>query len=227
MPPVERAEFEKHIRTCPACAADALVRLQLKRATQSAARSFTPSPEFRLKIERSVQGKHRHWTKVWAPAFAAVVVGLMLISAVVWMRSSRGEQALSELADLHVATLASAHPVDVVSSDRHTVKPWFQGRIPFSFNLPELQGSAFTLTGGRVVYFQQNAGAQLIFETRKHQISVFIFQNRDELASGSPIRRKLDFNSETWTEDGLRYFILGDASPADIHDLSGRLKRVY
>ena len=50
------------------------------------------------------------------------------------------EHTLSEVADLHVATLASASPVDVVSTDRHTVKPWFQGRIPFTFNLPELAG---------------------------------------------------------------------------------------
>ena len=86
---------------------------------------------------------------------------------------------VSELADLHVATLASANPVDVVSTDRHTVKPWFAGRIPFTFNLPELQDSPFTLVGGKVSYLNQSPGAELIYRVRQHQISVFIFQEKD------------------------------------------------
>jgi anti-sigma factor RsiW len=146
---------------------------------------------------------------------------------VVWLQHTRGEQALSELADLHVSTLASTNPVDVISTDRHTVKPWFQGKLPFSFNLPELQNSRFKLIGGRLTYFQQSPGAQLLFEVHKHQISVFIFQNRSELSglsSGSSLRRKLAFSSETWTEGDLRYFVVGDAGPSDIRDLSELLK---
>jgi anti-sigma factor RsiW len=124
----------------------------------------------------------------------------MLIPAAVWLQHWRGEQALGELADLHVATLASAtNPVDVVSTDRHTVKPWFQGKLPFSFNLPEMQNSPLKLIGGRLAYFQQSLGAQLLFEIRKHRISVFIFQNRAALSrldSGSSLRKKLAFSRD-------------------------------
>jgi len=115
----------------------------------------------------------------------------------------------------------------VVSSDRHTVKPWFQGKLPFTFNLPEMQTSPFKLIGGRLTYFQQSPGAQLLFEVGKHQISVFIFQNRAELSglnSGFSLSRKLAFNTETWAEGGLWYFVLGDASPSDVHDLSELLR---
>ena len=70
---------------------------------------------------------------------------------------------MSELADLHVATLASSNPVDVVSTDRHTVKPWFAGKIPFTFNLPELQDSPFVLVGGRVSYLTNRRGRSLFF----------------------------------------------------------------
>ena len=59
---------------------------------------------------------------------------------------------------------------------RHRVKPWFAGKLPFSFNLPELQNSEFTLAGGRVAYFQHSQGAQLLFKVRKHQLSVLIFK---------------------------------------------------
>src|SRR5262249_37683373 len=106
-------------------------------------------------------------------------------------------------------------------------KPWFQGKLPFSFNLPDLETSPFKLIGGRLAYFQQSPGAQLLFEVRKHQISVFIFQNRPELGrlnSGSLLSRQLAFNTETWTDGGLWYFVLGDASPSDIHELSQLLR---
>lgn len=225
----ELAEMEAHLRGCPACAADALSRLQLKRMTQAVGRRFNPRPEFRLKVAHSVSpAKRPWWTIRWVPACAAAAaLALVLISASIWLQRSHSEQALGELADLHISTLASVNPVDVVSTDRHTVKPWFQGKLPFSFNLPELQSSPFKLVGGRLAYFQQNPGAQLLFEFRKHQISVFIFQDRAELSrlnSGSWLRGKLAFNSETWTEGGLRYFVVGDAGPADIHNLSELLK---
>jgi anti-sigma factor RsiW len=225
----ELTEVEAHLRACPTCAADALSRLQLKRMTQAAGRRFSPRPEFRLKTEQSVStAKRPWWTGKWVPAFAAAAaLLLMLISAALWLQHSRSEQALGELADLHVSTLASANPVDVASTDRHTVKPWFQGKLPFSFNLPELQNAPFKLIGGRLAYFQQSPGAQLLFEVRKHRISVFIFQDRAELSrlnSGSSLRRKLAFSSETWTEGGLRYFVVGDASPSDVRDLGELLK---
>ena len=226
----ELTELEAHLRTCPACAADALSRLQLKRMAQAVGRRYSPTPEFRLKIERSIgAAKRPPWIRRWAPSLAAAAaLVIMLSSGAVWLQNARSEQAVSELADLHVSTLASANPVDVVSTDRHTVKPWFQGKLPFSFNLPELQDSPFKLIGGRVTYFQQSPGAHLLFEIRKHQISVFIFQNRADLSrlsSGSSLRSKLAFSSETWTEGDLRYFVVGDANASDIHNLSELLKR--
>ena len=225
----ELKEVEAHLQACPICAADALNRLQLKRMTQSAGRRYSPRPEFRLKVAQSIDAAKRPgWARRWAPALAAAAaLVLMLIPAAFWLQHSRSEQALAELADLHVSTLASANPVDVVSSDRHTVKPWFQGKLPFTFNLPELQTSPFKLIGGRLTYFQQSPGAQLLYEVGKHQISVFIFQNRSELSrlnSGSSLSRKLAFNTETWTDGGLWHFVLGDASPSDVHDLSELLR---
>jgi anti-sigma factor RsiW len=224
----ELKEVEVHLQACPACAADALSRLQLKRMTESAGRRFSPRPEFRLKVAQSIDAAKRpRWVWRWAPILAAAALVLMVIPGALWLQHSRSEQALGELADLHVSTLASANPVDVVSSDRHTVKPWFQGKLPFTFNLPELEASPFKLIGGRLTYFQQSPGAQLLFDVGKHRISVFIFQNRAELNrlnSGSSLSRNLAFNSETWSEGGLWYFVVGDASPSDVHDLSELLR---
>ena len=122
-------------------------------------------------------------------------------------------------------TLASANRVDVVSSDKHTVKPWFQGKLPFTFNLPELQGSEFELLGGKLSYFDQAPGAELLYAARKHTLSVFIFKDSPELGhafSSDGLMHKLSFNIESWPEAGLRYFIITDASRADVDDLRAR-----
>jgi len=136
------------------------------------------------------------------------------------------QQLLSELVDQHVATLASANPVDVVSTDRHTVKPWFEGKIPFTFNLPELQGLPFVLVGGKVSYLSQSPGAELIFRVRQHQISVFIFQENGlrEARDYEAFRSALSFEVRTWQHNGLRYFVIGDASGQDLDKLTELIK---
>jgi anti-sigma factor RsiW len=224
----ELASLEVHFRTCSSCAAEALSRLQMKRMTQAAAARYYPSPEFRLRIERSIEPKRRPvWVFAWMPAVAVALV-LLAVGLTLWAWHAAREQALAELVDLHVATLASANPVDVVSTDRHTVKPWFQGKLPFTFNLPDLQNSSFKLVGGRVMYFEHSPGAQLLFQIRNHQLSVFILQDRPDaipLAMGATAR-DMAFNVETWSESGLRYVVISDASPADVHDLSDLIRGV-
>lgn len=228
--PEELASLEAHLRTCPSCAADALGLMKMKRMTQAAAARYSPSPEFRQRIAKNVQANRKPvWKLAWMPQLVAAAAALALIfaSAALWMRHSAREQALAELLDLHVATMASANPVDVISTDRHTVKPWFQGKLPFTFNLPELQNSSFKLVGGRVMYFNHSPGAQLLFELRNHQLSVFVLQDQPNLiplAMGAAATREMAFNVETWSESGLRYVVIGDASPADIHELSELLR---
>jgi anti-sigma factor RsiW len=228
--PEELSNFEAHVRTCPSCAADAVGRLQMKRLTRAAAARFTPSPEFRQRIEKSIQPKRPPvWTFGWMPrlSVAAVALILVVVGLALWTRHSAREQALAELVDLHVATLASANPVDVVSTDRHTVKPWFQGKLPFTFNLPELQNSPFKLIGGRVAYFEHNPAAQLLFQIRSHQLSVFILQDQPGIvpfAMGVNSERELAFNVETWSDGGLRYAIISDANSADLHALGDLLR---
>jgi anti-sigma factor RsiW len=227
----EMRDLDAHVRSCPSCAADVLNRLQLKRAVHSAGKRYSPRSDFRERIRKSIKAKpERSPMRLWLGASA--VVALLLIATFVGISARqqqlRQQHTLSELADLHVATLASANPVDVISTDRHTVKPWFQGKIPFTFNLPELQNSEFTLVGGRLTYLGQAPGAELIYQIRKHQISVFIFQDRavhSVLGSSSQPRRELSFNVESWNQDGLRYFVIGDAGSDDIRNLGDLLRK--
>jgi anti-sigma factor RsiW len=222
--------FGEHLRTCPSCAADAISRLQMKRLTQAAAARYSPSPEFRQRMEKSLRksartNPMRMWAFGWIPGLVAVAALVLIVASVFWTRHSAREQALAELLDLHVATMASANPVDVISTDRHTVKPWFQGKLPFTFNLPELQNSPFKLVGGRVMYFKHTAGAQLLFELRNHQMSVFILQDQAGIIPfENGVTREMAFNAETWSEGGLRYVVIGDASQSDIRELGELLR---
>jgi anti-sigma factor RsiW len=225
LPAEAMAELESHLRICPSCAADALGRLQMKRATQAAGVRYAPAPQFRRQVEQSIRKKHRaFWLAGWMRKLAAGAAALVLLvaSAVLWVRQSERNRTLTELADLHVATLASTNPVDVVSTDRHTVKPWFAGKLPFTFNLPELQNSPFQLVGGRLVYLDRNPGAQLLFQIRKHELSVFILPHNPGMipfAGGTATARTLNFNVESWTQGGLWYGVISDASAADVHQL--------
>ena len=125
-----------------------------------------------------------------------------------------------------MATLASANPVDVISTDRHTVKPWFEGKIPFTFNLPELQGSPFVLVGGRVSYLRQSPGAELILRIRQHQISLFIFQEEElsDAQESESVRTAHSFEVRNWRRNGLLYFAVGDVNGQDLDRLSELFK---
>jgi anti-sigma factor RsiW len=227
VPEEEMRTLDAHLRSCHFCSADALARVQMKRTIQVSGKRFTPSAEFHRRVRHGIAPKpQRSLGLGWMFVAAAVMVVVgTLTSGFQGTRSGR-DQVLSEIADLHVATLASLSPVDVVSTDRHTVKPWFQGRIPFAFNLPDLQNSEFSLLGGRMTYLKQTPGAHLIYDGRKHHISMFVLQERSlpgKLGNSfSP--QKLPFNLETWSQGGLRYFVIGDASIADIDSLGELFK---
>jgi anti-sigma factor RsiW len=228
----EAVEMEQHLRQCQSCAAEALGRIRLKASTHHAGHRYAPTPEFKLKIARQVEKQSKRrlfgWRWQWQLGMVTAALAVALGLAALWSSHAQRQRDLGEIADLHVSTLASPNPVDVVSTDRHTVKPWFAGKLPFTFNLPEFQNTPFQLIGGRVAYFEQTPGAQLLLQVRKHHLSVFIFQERDLgsrwlLPSG--IEHKLEFNIQSWSQGGLRYFIISDASPADIAALSELLKK--
>jgi anti-sigma factor RsiW len=235
LPANEARALDEHLRGCPSCASQALYKVQQKRAIQAAGQRFTPDPAFRDRIHASIRKniaapKPTLWNQRWLPVFVTATAAVLLVGSAFLLMLQHNriseQQRISELVDQHVAILASANPVDVVSTDRHTVKPWFAGKIPFTFNLPELQGSPFVLVGGRVSYLNQSPGAELIFRVRQHQISVFIFQDqglRDADATEA-VRTALSFEVRTWRHNGLQYFLIGDASAQDLDNLSALIK---
>jgi anti-sigma factor RsiW len=231
LPPETMRSMAEHLSGCPACTAEIVQIMQLKRVTATAGKRYTPAPELRARVRRQIAAKPAHAAWQWAVglALAAVVVIGLGLAIVLPSRTAARDQLIAGVVDRHVTALASASPVDVVSSDRHTVKPWFAGKLPFTFNLPELAGSPFTLAGGRMVYLDSEPGAHLIYDVRKHHLSVFVLQDRGDVARLLPKAaapwRSLSFNVESWSAGGLRYFVVSDAAPEDVGALTELLKR--
>lgn len=235
--PREMGDFRAHAAQCPACASAALATMEAKAALRRSGRHYDAPADLRARLLAGLRGtparpalvatsppqtKYVNW-KLWGAVAATILltVGLFYLS-----QSSRQSNTLGEFADLHVANLASTNPVEVVSSDKHTVKPWFQGRIPFTFDLPDLQGSPFTLLGGRVTYFHQEPGAQLIVTYQRHMISIFIFRDTPQLAIRdiASSDRSTSFNLQTWTQDGLRYVLASDVNATTLQQLAALLQ---
>jgi anti-sigma factor (TIGR02949 family) len=238
----DMAAFRTHAETCAACAASALAVTQSKVAIRRAASRYPAPPELRARIFALVKGEaqparaesKKRWTDfgqfisgTW-PRWALAAAALLVVAAGLFVALDRRQESkvFAEFVDLHVTDLASANPVEVISTDRHTVKPWFQGRIPFTFNLPELQGSSFSLVGGRVSYFHQEPGAHLIFRYQRHLISAFIFRETPqlELPMSSFADQTSSFSLRTWTQGGLRYIVIGDAGAGTVQELTKLLR---
>jgi anti-sigma factor RsiW len=203
-----------HLQGCADCSSAVLEQQALKKAVRVAAKRFTAPPELYASLHRQTLPKKRNGLWLKASALAASAVLLAVIGFAWISRPSPSSATVSQLIDQHVTMLASSNPVDVISSDKHTVKPWFQGKLPFTFNPPELAaGSPFSLVGGKLVYAQQTPGGELVYQVRQHKISVFIFQARD--MHGEPSASNQTFVVNGWQQGGLQYYIVTDASRED------------
>ena len=231
----EQRAFREHLASCGACSQETLGRMELKRAVRGAGMRHQATPDFRARIARQITAhspkvvavERGSRTGAWYPRLAAVAVVLIAFGiSILHVRAMQKQQVMREIADVHVSNLASANPVDVVSSDKHTVKPWFQGKLPFTFDLPELTGTGFELVGGRMVFVQQEPAALLVYGIRKHKISVLISLDRDGLEKlGSTEGSVSSFHLESWAQGGLRYIVVSDAAAQDVHTLAGLFRR--
>lgn len=220
------AQIENHVRRCPQCAAEIAQQMHLRRSLTAARGHFTPDPEWKKRMIAKIGQRSQPTPRwfAWIPLAIATAAILVLFAGLWTQRRSARDEAFREIADLHVSDLASDHPVDVLSTDRHTVKPWFAGRIPFSFNVPELAGTDFTLIGGRIAYLQQEPGAQLLVGLHQHRISVLIFRDSSELSrvlpADSSAHPRASFNIATWRTGALRFAVIGDADSSEIANLA-------
>jgi anti-sigma factor RsiW len=218
-------EVARHLRSCPECTSFAAGAIHLKRGISLAARRYKPSAEFREQIANSLRSRKRfQFNKGWHLSFAALLLVALAVGTLTLSR--RGTDVDRQIADIHLNTISSSNPVDVISTDQHTVKPWFQGKVPFTFNVPDLKNSPFTLVGGRVAYVNATPTALLLFQYKLHKISVLIGPQSSLGSSAESRQLPNGFHVVRAQKDGRTIVTIGDAELRIIEDLAKRVQAV-
>jgi anti-sigma factor RsiW len=242
------AGANQHLAECPSCTSNALHQSLLKSATAKAGQRYIlPSDlQKRLALAASQKGS---WldapglrpatVSTSRPAFRSLgwaTAVLLLLASVSWTLVQRTTQRtgraaaehaalVTEVFDQHVATLAGNMPPQVVSTDRHTVKPWFQGKIPFSFNLPQGLPNDTALDGANLTYLHNQPVAQLLYSIGKHRVSIFLRQRSggaeaDEL----PVERS-GFHVMGFSTNDLEVIAVSDVDPSRLAELVSAIRR--
>ena len=186
--------------------------LALKKAVRVAANKFVAPPELHASIYRELHPHARvsPWWKWGMSAVSAVLVAALGVA--LWPTSEWPKDPMvARLVDQHVIASFQPESCRYPHSNMHVVKPWFQGKVPFTFSLPEIGGTQFTLIGGKLAYAQHAPGAELLYQVGQHKVSVFIFQAADGRERPPVKTHSLSFNSTSWQQGGLRFYMLTDS----------------
>ena len=221
----ELAQANEHLATCLACSSQALSLSVLKRRVANAARRYELPRNFAQRMGHVASGapsRRRNWTSwVATAALLAVCIGALVMQRVSRERVEK-TALVDEVFDQHIATLAANAPPEVISSDRHTVKPWFQGKLPFSFNLPAALPPGMTLDGANLTYLGGQPVAQLLFSIGKHRASVFIEQSSGTAAVSAG--RRAGFQIVAFRTAELQAVAVSDAEPVRVSELVSVLR---
>jgi anti-sigma factor RsiW len=217
------AEIQDHLASCPDCS-ELKQRLEMLRA---GIRGQAPYYEAPAHLQTRVLGALRPSVRTESPRRApqwnwlAVAASLLLavsLIANVWLLQSRnsGQDLIArEVLSSHVRSLIGTHLLDVPSSDRHTVKPWFNGKLDFAPDVKDLAGQGFPLIGGRVEYFDNRPVAALVYQRRQHVINLFTWPARSA-AAGSEVKSENGYHLIRWTKGGMTYWAVSDLQQPEL-----------
>ena len=233
----ELTRVNEHLAGCPACTSSALGQSLLKVSTARAGQRYAPLPDLRerlLKLASQEPSRPQAASSVhvvppargfstygWmaAAALLLVCVSLFLVERNTPQTTTEYANLVTEVCDQHIATLAANSPPEVISSDRHTVKPWFQGKIPFSFNLPQNLPGDTTLDGANLTYLHNQPTAQLLFSIGKHRVSVFMQQSTGANILNSGLTEHSGFHVMGFRTQYLAVLAVSDVDPIRLSEL--------
>jgi anti-sigma factor RsiW len=151
----------------------------------------------------------------WRALAASVMVAAFLGSGATWLALSPAPADADMVVANHVRALMAPHPVDVESSDGHTVKPWFSGRIPEAPRVVDLSNDGFALVGGRIDVIGRTPIPTLVYRVRQHLISVSAL--RAGRAAAMPNEQIAGYNLVSWTDNGVTYWAVSNVAAADLN----------
>lgn len=217
------ASIDQHLSDCRACAAQYQALQNLHEEIAAADLAYTPGAALERNLaaqflnEKSSPSRFWSWSWLNASALAAAAIAVVaLIVAIPMLRTGSGTDAIAaEMLDNHLRALQPMHQVDVPSSDQHTVKPWFQGKIDFSPPVPDLSKDDFILIGGRLEVIHRHPAAAIVYRRRQHVIDLYVSPSPG--ADSKPELRELDgYHLLHWMQNNMSYWAVSDVDPADL-----------
>jgi len=235
---VRSAEFERHLETCSQCAAQLAAQENLRTSLKSAQLYEKAPAGLAQKIERQIDaaaegpdtrrlkfrpaaGRLQWWRMTMALTAAAVVgavayFGVMKLATV---RSGPQTAIVAEAIDAHIRSLQPGHLTDVLSTDQHTVKPWFDGKLDYIPPVKDEAENGYPLMGGRLDALGGRTVAALVYGRRKHLINVFAWPAGDNEAEPRMNGSRNGYQWMYWKNGGLEFCAVSDVSEADLREL--------
>jgi anti-sigma factor RsiW len=226
-------QFEKHLSECPKCRSLYAEYAEFNRTVRAGMPRFDAPTGLEQKI-RSQLGLRKRvlpasagvlagW-RTWAVAAtvaAFVLLGSLLLTT---MRPKPGNQLLAdEVVSSHIRSLMANHLSDVASTDQHTVKPWFSGKLDFAPVVKDLAPVGFSLTGGRLDYLDDHTVAALIYKRRKHTINLFLWPaNAPDMVP--QVQTLRGFNLVHWTQGRMNYWAISDLNATELEEFANDLR---
>lgn len=218
------AEFENHLEGCPQCLAE-FESQETLRTSIRAAELFERAPAaLRERVLASVNAttksdvKKAQWSWLaWAACFLVLSYAGWQVTRDSFARRTDG-RLMAQVIDDHIRSLQPGHLNDVISTDQHTVKPWFDGKLDFAPPVKDFSEQGFPLQGGRLDVVNGRTVAALVYGRRKHFINVFIWPNTVALSAAVSGSRN-GYNWERWSDGRFEVWFVSDVSAADLQEL--------
>jgi anti-sigma factor RsiW len=220
-------EVEGHLRDCSACgqAHDAL--RVLREALSAEPLRFTPPHGLRERVRSSLGEADRGhpprrlpWRRLAVAASVAAVFLTGLIALLLWPRFVKQDHLVREVVANHVRSLMEEHLLDVKSSNRHVVKPWFRGRLDFAPPVPDLADHDFVLLGGRLDYLDGRPVAALVYRRRQHFINLFVLPSSTGVEDRSERTEHQGYNLLHWSQGGMTFWAVSDLNAEELQELA-------
>jgi anti-sigma factor RsiW len=225
-------EVEAHIASCPACAAQLEAYREMSKAIAGAELRYTAPLSLRRRIDAVLPKAQA--PRVQAPSRRALLRGFAMGSAVsamaatglvaIVLRNDDTQRIESEIVSAHLRSLQAGHLTDVISTDQHTVKPWFNGKLDVSPPVVDLTALGFTLIGGRLDYVDARAIGAIVYKRRAHVINLFVAQTASTERQPARMDTIQGFNIRRWSEAGLNYWAVSDLAADELAEFGDKFE---
>jgi mycothiol system anti-sigma-R factor len=223
------AEFERHLEICRECAIALGAEESLRSSLQRSGLYENASISLRKKVRADLGTATASPVALRIPAWRwlALAAALLIVASVSWYAWPRVQNSASsapftaaELIDAHVRSLQPGHLTDVVSSDQHTVKPWFDGTLAFVPPVKDFADEGFALIGARLDVLGGQNVAALVYARRKHVINLFVLPTKEPDTPIHPPGLRQGYQWRHWRRQGMEYCAVSDVSDSDLYDLA-------